>query len=72
MTIQETPDVDSDAQPAAWKAFESSVVTENFGKRIQALEVWGEQLLAGLVDGTLVVFAPAEAPADPAGPWQVR
>lgn len=59
-------------QPQAWEAFSSSVVTENFGKRILALDVWGELLLAGLVDGTLVVFAPAQPPADPGGPWQVR
>ena len=63
-------------QPASgalpWEAFQSSVVTENFGKRIQALEVWNEQLLAGLVDGTLVVFAPPQPPADPCGPWQVK
>lgn len=59
------------AQPLAWEAFRSSVVTDNFSKRIQALDVWGELLLAGLVDGTLVVFAPAKAPAGPGAPWQV-
>ena len=41
-------------------------------KYTSTLEVWGDRLLAGLVDGTLVVFTPAQPPASADSPWQVR
>ena len=41
-------------------AFETSVVLENFHKKIEVLEVIGNQLLAGLGDGSLVVLEPGK------------
>jgi hypothetical protein len=54
---------------ADFKAFTSSTVLDNFQKKIDVLEIWDDSLLAGLVDGTLVVLRPDAG--DPQGPWQV-
>lgn len=39
-----------------FSAFETSTVLENFHKKVEVLEVLGNQLLAGLGDGSLVVL----------------
>ncbi len=54
---------------ADFKAFSYSTVLSNWQKRIETLEVWDSNLLAGLVDGTLVVLR--EDSKNPCGPWQV-
>ena len=41
-------------------AYETSVVLENFHKKIEVLEVLDKQLLAGLGDGSLVVLEPGK------------
>ncbi len=52
-----------------FSAYETSVVLENFHKKIEVLEVLDEQLLAGLGDGSLVVLEPGK---DTEGThWQV-
>ena len=43
-----------------FSAYETSVVLENFHKKIEVLEVLGEQILAGLGDGSLVVLEPGK------------
>lgn len=54
---------------ADFKAFSYSTVLSNWQKKIETLEVWDNNLLAGLVDGTLVVLR--EDSKNPCGPWQV-
>ncbi len=43
-----------------YSAFETSTVLENFHKKVEVLEVLGDQLLAGLGDGSLVVLEPGK------------
>ena len=52
-----------------FQAFTSSVVLDNFQKKIKVLDGWNGKVLAGLEDGTLVVLEPNAE--DAAGPWQV-
>lgn len=52
-----------------FQAFISHTVLDSFQKKIEVVEAWGEKVMAGLSDGSLVVLQPNEE--DEAGPWQV-
>lgn len=52
-----------------FQAFISQTVLDSFQKKIEVVEAWGQKVMAGLSDGSLVVLQPNEE--DEAGPWQV-
>ncbi len=70
----------SSSSSSAFQAFSPEVVVDDFGRKIESLAVWRDQLLAGLSDGSLLLLqrppsAPSAAPAAGAGAppraWQV-
>lgn len=62
--------------PASFEAFEPSVVVDDFARKIEALCVWNESIVASLGDGSLLFFQ-EQAAADQSGSvptvstWQV-
>ncbi|KAK9829459.1 hypothetical protein WJX72_005979 [[Myrmecia] bisecta] len=58
---------------AEFAAFTSQAILDKFQKRVEVVEVWAGRILAGLVDGTLVVLAPDQQGLGGAGgKWQVQ
>ncbi len=55
--------------PADFQAFVSHTILDSFQKKIEVVEAWGDKVIAGLSDGSLVILEPNEE--DQAGPWQV-
>lgn len=58
---------------AIFEAYRSEVVVEQFPRKIQSLCIWGDQVLAGLQDGSLLFFR--NVPVDVSSgrtSWQVR
>lgn len=58
-----------------FQAFTAGVVLDALGKRVDALEAWGNTILAGLADGSFVLLEP-DSRASPGQaaeqqPWQV-
>lgn len=62
---------------ASFEAFEPSVVVDDFARKIDAICVWGEKIIASLADGSLLFFEeqPAADQQADGGPtvstWQV-
>jgi hypothetical protein len=52
-----------------FEAFSSSVILENFHKKIEVLEVLDDKILTGLGDGSLVVLQQDDSNLE--GQWQV-
>lgn len=64
--------------PASFEAFEPSVVVDDFARKIDALCIWKETIIASLSDGSLLLFEQQTEAADhedPSAPtvstWQV-
>lgn len=58
----------------AFEAFEPSVVVDEFARKIDALCVWKDTLIAGLSDGSLLFFSQQSSDGSAAGDlssWQV-
>jgi hypothetical protein len=66
-------DAAQEDEPAnAFEAYRSEVVVEQFPRKIQSLCVWGDQVLAGLQDGSLLFFRNISGDAGSCkGAWQV-
>ena len=76
------PQAAAPAPPPAFRAYEPEVVAEGFGRAVGAICAYGDDLLAGLGDGSLLFFsAPTagggggagggDAAGGGRGPWQV-
>jgi hypothetical protein len=56
----------------AFEAYRSEVVVEQFPRKIQSLCIWGDQVLAGLQDGSLLFFRNVSGDTGGGkGAWQV-
>lgn len=53
----------------SYEAFTSRLVLQSLQKKVEAVEVWEDKVLAGMSDGTLMLLEPDQG--DPESPYQV-
>lgn len=64
---------DGASSASAFEAYRTETVVDNFPRTIASLCLWGEQVLVGLQDGSVLFFQRnAAAAVGQAGAWQVR